>query len=76
MGSLKRGKVINNVRVFRRTLDMTQEELANKVGVHRQTIISIEKQKYEPAIGVVLTISEVLNKPIEKLFYLEKETND
>ncbi len=55
---------------------MTQEELANKVGVHRQTIISIEKQKYEPAIGVVLTISEVLNKPIEKLFYLEKETND
>ncbi|QKY70667.1 helix-turn-helix transcriptional regulator [Lentibacillus sp. CBA3610] len=73
---MKRGKVLNNVRLHRRMLEMTQEELAEQAGVHRQTIIAIEKQKYEPAIGVVMAISKALNEPIEALFYLEdkKET--
>lgn len=71
MGNLKK-KVQNNVRSLRRSLDITQEELANQVGVHRQTIIAIEKQKYEPTIGVVLSLAEVLNEPVEKIFYFEK----
>jgi len=61
----------NKVRYYRRSADLTQEELAEKIGVHRQTIISIEKQKYEPSIGVVLRIASVLNQPVESLFYLE-----
>ncbi|MEY8191843.1 helix-turn-helix transcriptional regulator [Peribacillus simplex] len=75
MGNLKRGKVKNNVRYFRRLHDFTQEELSDRIGVHRQTIVALEKQKYEPSIGIVLMLSAVLNEPIEKLFFLEEKTD-
>lgn len=64
-------KVKNNVRTKRRIKDITQEELASQIGVHRQTIIAIEKQKYEPKIGVVLALSSALNEPVENIFNLE-----
>lgn len=70
---MKREKVKNNVRIMRRMLDITQEELATRVGVHRQTIIAIEKQKYEPSIGVVLALSSVFNEPVEKIFFFNEE---
>ncbi|MFJ7982113.1 helix-turn-helix transcriptional regulator [Lysinibacillus xylanilyticus] len=73
MDKLKKGKVNNNVRQYRRLIDLTQEEFAQKIGVHRQTVIAIEKQKYEPSIGVVLMISLVLKEPIEKLFFFHEE---
>ncbi|TKI68095.1 helix-turn-helix transcriptional regulator [Lysinibacillus mangiferihumi] len=66
---MKREKVENNVRNIRRALDLTQEELAKRIGVHRQTIIAIEKQKYEPTIGVALALATVLNQPVEKIFF-------
>ncbi|MDF1996385.1 helix-turn-helix transcriptional regulator [Peribacillus frigoritolerans] len=73
MENLKRGKVKNNVRYFRRLHDFTQEELSDRIGVHRQTIVALEKQKYEPSIGIVLMLSAVLNEPIDKLFFLEEK---
>jgi putative transcriptional regulator len=73
--NLKRGKVKNNVRYFRRLHDFTQEELSDRIGVHRQTIVALEKQKYEPSIGIVLMLSAVLNEPIDKLFFLEEKTD-
>ncbi len=72
---MKRGKVKNNVRYFRRIHDFTQEELSDRIGVHRQTIVALEKQKYEPSIGIVLMLSAVLNEPIDKLFFLEEKTD-
>ncbi|MGW6609896.1 helix-turn-helix transcriptional regulator [Peribacillus butanolivorans] len=75
MKNLKRGKVKNNVRHFRRIHDFTQEELSDRIGVHRQTIVALEKQKYEPSIGIVLMLSAVLNEPIDKLFFLEEKTD-
>ncbi|WP_440970054.1 helix-turn-helix transcriptional regulator [Peribacillus frigoritolerans] len=75
MENLKRGKVKNNVRYFRRLHDFTQEELSDRIGVHRQTIVALEKQKYEPSIGIVLMLSSVLNEPIDKLFFLEEKTD-
>ncbi|MED3710572.1 helix-turn-helix transcriptional regulator [Peribacillus frigoritolerans] len=75
MENLKRGKVKNNVRYFRRLHDFTQEELSDLIGVHRQTIVALEKQKYEPSIGIVLMLSAVLNEPIDKLFFLEEKTD-
>ncbi|MET1180548.1 MULTISPECIES: helix-turn-helix transcriptional regulator [Peribacillus] len=75
MKNLKRGKVKNNVRYFRRLHDFTQEELSDRIGVHRQTIVALEKQKYEPSIGIVLMLSAVLNEPIDKLFFLEEKTD-
>ncbi|MFE4352062.1 helix-turn-helix transcriptional regulator [Peribacillus butanolivorans] len=72
---MKRGKVKNNVRYFRRLHDFTQEELSDRIGVHRQTIVALEKQKYEPSIRIVLMLSAVLNEPIDKLFFLEEKTD-
>lgn len=68
---MEKSNIHNKVRHYRRLADLTQEELAEKIGVHRQTIISIEKQKYEPSIGVVLRIASILNQPVETLFYFE-----
>lgn len=68
---MKKTVVKNNVRYLRRKADLTQEELADQVGVHRQTIISIEKQKYEPKIGVVLAIASIVNEPVEEVFFLQ-----
>lgn len=70
---MRKRKVNNNVRHYRRLLNLTQEEFADQIGVHRQTVIAIEKQKYEPSIAVVLMISLVLKEPIERLFFFDCE---
>ena len=72
---MKKRKVHNHVRHFRRMLNLTQEEFADKIGVHRQTVIAIEKQKYEPSIGVVIMISSVLKEPVENLFFFDDDVN-
>ena len=61
--------LVNRVKDFRKGGGLTQEELANRVGVSRQTIISIEKNKFIPGLDVALKISTSLNTPINKLFY-------
>lgn len=61
--------LVNRVKDFRKGGGLTQEELANRAGVSRQTIISIEKNKFIPGLDVALKISESLNTPIYKLFY-------
>ncbi len=50
--------------------DMTQQELAERVGVSRQTIISIEKGKYEPSIQLALRLARLFRVPVESLFEL------
>jgi putative transcriptional regulator len=47
---------------------MTQQELAHRVGVTRQTILSIEKGKYNPSVGLALKIAGVLGASVESLF--------
>ena len=61
--------LVNRVKDFRKGGGLTQEELANRAGVSRQTIISIEKNKFIPGLDVALKISTSLNTPIYKLFY-------
>ena len=61
--------LVNRVKDFRKGVGLTQEELANRAGVSRQTIISIEKNKFIPGLDVALKISASLNTPINKLFY-------
>ncbi|MCK4303984.1 MAG: helix-turn-helix transcriptional regulator [Candidatus Eisenbacteria sp.] len=55
---------------------MTQQELAVKSGVTRQTIHSIEKGKYSPSVGLALRLAEVLGIHVEDLFELGKEKED
>lgn len=63
----------NTIKVERAKLDMTQEDLANKIGVSRQTIFSIEKGKFTPSILIVLKMAEVFNAKVEDFFWLEEE---
>jgi len=55
---------------------MTQQELADRVGVTRQTILSIERGRYNPSVGLALRISEVFGVPVEDLFEIPRETGD
>ncbi|MCI0920390.1 helix-turn-helix transcriptional regulator [Sphingobacterium rhinopitheci] len=61
----------NNIRINRLIKDYSQEQLANIVGVSRQTINALEAAKYVPSTVLALKISRVLGKPIEELFELE-----
>lgn len=51
--------------------ELSQETLAESVGVTRQTIISIEKGSYQPSVGLALKLSEKLHKKVEELFYFK-----
>lgn len=50
--------------------EMTQEELAKRVGVSRQTIIAIEKGHYDPSVGLAIRIARVFGVPVEEVFSL------
>ncbi|GCD12374.1 helix-turn-helix transcriptional regulator [Clostridium tagluense] len=65
--------VFNKVKYKRTSFNFTQEQLANIVGVTRLTIISIEKQKYEPSIGLAIKLANAFNCNVEDLFMLEGE---
>jgi putative transcriptional regulator len=61
----------NRIKVFRAMHDLTQEELASKVGVTRQTVVSLEIGKYDPSIGLAFRIARLFNVSIEDVFEYE-----
>lgn len=62
-------QITNKIRELRFFAnEMTQQELATKVGVTRQTIMAIEKGKYSPSLEVAFKISLVFNRPLEEVF--------
>lgn len=62
----------NSIKVERARKDLTQDELARLVGVSRQTINTIESNKYVPSTILALKISRVFEKPLEEVFELEE----
>ncbi|MBM4241552.1 MAG: helix-turn-helix transcriptional regulator [Euryarchaeota archaeon] len=58
----------NKVKVYRAIHDLTQEELAKELGVTRQTIIAIEKEKYDPSLILAFKISKFFKVKIEDIF--------
>lgn len=69
--------ICNHLRRHRLQADgMTQQDLAGRVGVTRQTILSIEKGKYSPTIGLALRLAHVFEVPVEDLFELDKGDRD
>ncbi len=62
--------VSNAVQKFRKANTMTQEDLARATGVTRQTIISIEKEKYTPSLRLALLIAKTFNAKVEDIFSL------
>ena len=60
----------NNLRVERAILRMTQQQLAEAVGVSRQTINAIENNKYDPTLGLAMRLARLLGTPVEDIFHL------
>ena len=63
----------NKIRDLREQFDLTQLDLAEKVEVSRQTIISLENGKYNPSIFLAYKISKVFHMKIEEVFIFEEE---
>ncbi|SMF79861.1 putative transcriptional regulator [Paenibacillus uliginis N3/975] len=63
----------NKIKELRSELGITQQELADKVFVSSRTIISLEKQQYNPSVLLAYRISSVFNLPIEEVFLFEQD---
>ncbi|GHI00371.1 helix-turn-helix transcriptional regulator [Neobacillus kokaensis] len=63
----------NRVKELRARHNLTQEGLAERVNVTRQTIVSLEKGSYVPSLMLAMNIANTFKLPIEEIFYLEDE---
>lgn len=64
----------NRLKELRMEADMTQEQLSQKVGVSRQSIVAIELGKYNPSLELAFKIARVFNCSIEDIFLFEEES--
>lgn len=65
------GEFICNLRKFRLLANLTQEELADKVSVRRETISHLEAGRYNPSLKLAIQISKVVQVPIEEIFQFQ-----
>ncbi len=65
----------NKLRVLRAERDWTQEDLAQKLGISRQAVIAIEKEKYDPSLPLAFKIARLFQKPVEEIFGYEHDTD-
>ncbi|NEU32138.1 helix-turn-helix transcriptional regulator [bacterium LRH843] len=63
----------NNIKIIRKSLNMTQEELANQCNVTRQTINAIENNKYDPTLSLAFNLARNLRTTVDVLFIFEDE---
>ncbi|CAM2756898.1 putative transcriptional regulator [Salinicoccus roseus] len=61
----------NNVAEHRKKMGYSQDRLAEKLGVSRQTIISIEKGRYNPSLPLAMILAELFKVRVEQIFFLE-----
>lgn len=61
----------NSIRVARATQKMTQQQLADAIGVSRQTVNAIESGKFVPSTLLALKVARLFEKPVEEIFSLE-----
>ena len=66
-------KIKNEVSKYRADMGVTQEDLASRVNVSRQTIIALEKSNYTPSILLALKIAGFFKIPVEKIFKISYE---
>ena len=58
----------NNLKVLRAVRDWSQQDLADRLGVSRQSVNAIEKGRYDPSLPLAFTIADVFELPIEEIF--------
>lgn len=61
----------NNIKKLRQELKLRQIDVANQLGVTRQTIIAIENDKYNPSLELAIRLARLLNTTVEELFQLD-----
>lgn len=61
-----------NLKKYRQLKELTQEQLAEQVGVRRETIMRLEKAQYNPSLKLAIDISRVVDAPIEEIFIFNK----
>lgn len=66
----------NKLKVFRAMYDLTQEDLANMLGVTRQTINAIEKGKYSPTLWLAYLLADIFKVNVEEIFLRSEGEND
>jgi putative transcriptional regulator len=73
---MSKSNIQNNIRKLRFNHDeMTQQELADKVGVSRQTIVAIENEKYSPTLELAFRIARVFKSSLEEVFFFNDKVN-
>ncbi|UTB32499.1 MAG: helix-turn-helix transcriptional regulator [Methanobacterium sp. ERen5] len=73
--SLEHEIMKTRIKEFRAKYNLTQAELAEKVGVRRETIVFLEKSKYNPSLKLAHDIAMVLKTTIDELFMFDDENN-
>lgn len=63
----------NRVQELRKAKGLTQEQLGEIIGVSRQTINAIEKEKFDPSLPTAFKMAEIFNLPIEQFFFFIKD---
>ena len=63
----------NKIKVFRAMHDLTQDSLAHAIGVNRQTILAIEKEKYVPSLDLAFKIARYFRVNVEEVFLYDDE---
>ncbi len=61
----------NRIKELRKKVGLRQEDIANKLGVTRQTINAIENEKYNPTLELAMRLAKLLQTPVEELFLLD-----
>ena len=69
----KESNIITNLKSIRESRGMTQQELADRIGMRRETILHLENNRYNPSLEMALKIAQVFDLRVEELFQL-KET--
>jgi len=64
-------KLRTKIKELRAKFDLTQKDLADKVGVRRETIVFLEKGKYNPSLKLAYDIAKVFESKIEEIFFFE-----
>lgn len=67
------GKILTNLKAIREDSRMTQQELSDKIGVRRETILHLENNRYNPSLEMALKIARVFGMSVEDIFRLNEE---
>jgi len=67
------GEFRSELKKYRQLADLTQEELADKVGVRRETILRLEAGRYNPSLRLAVDISRAVGAPIEDIFIFDED---